>query len=275
MKTMIRLATAQARDRRQFGRPIADFGLVREKIAQMTVDCFAAESTVWMVAHYIDQGYEDDSTEAAISKVFASEAMQRAAHEALQIAGGNGFMRDFPYERATRDSRILSIFEGTNEILRLYIALKGLKDIGKSLNELKSAVSDIFNHPIKGLGVLSGYAERRLARATGHRRRPNRGPVASAPAQGCGGLRALHAPARRGLGGSAAPPRQGGDGATVCAKAHRRPCGRPVRRIVRAVAGARDRGFRPSLGRRRDHDRGGLHSAGAAAHDPEHPQHEA
>ncbi len=167
MKTMIRMAAAQARDRRQFGRPIAEFGLVREKIAQMTVDCFAAESTVWMVAHYIDSGYEDYSTEAAISKVFASEAMQRAAHEALQIAGGNGFMRDFPYERATRDSRILTIFEGTNEILRLYIALQGLKDVGNSLKELKTAVSGIFNDPIKGFGVLSSYAERRLARATG------------------------------------------------------------------------------------------------------------
>lgn len=167
MKTMIRLAIAQATDRQQFGRPIAEFGLVREKIAAMTVDCFAAESTVWMVAHYIDSGYADYSTEAAISKVFASEAMQRAAHEALQIAAGNGFMRDFPYERATRDARILSIFEGTNEILRMYIALTGLKDVGGSLKELKAAVSGILNDPIKGFGVLSHYAERRFARATG------------------------------------------------------------------------------------------------------------
>ena len=93
----------------------------------MTVDCFAAESTVWMVAHYIDDGCEDYSVEAAASKVFASEAMQRTAYEALQIAGGNGFMREFPYEQVARDCRILPIFEGTNEILRLYIALSGLK----------------------------------------------------------------------------------------------------------------------------------------------------
>ena len=62
----------------------------------MTVDCFAAESVVWMVAHYIDSAYDDYSVEAAISKVFASEAIQRSANEALQIAGGNGFMRDLP-----------------------------------------------------------------------------------------------------------------------------------------------------------------------------------
>ncbi len=167
MKTLIQLSSAQAKDRKQFGRPIADYGLVREKIAQMAIDCFAAESTVWMVAHYIDSGVDDYSVEAAISKVFASEAIQRSAHEALQIAAGNGFMREFPYEQITRDSRILSIFEGTNEILRLYIALSGMKDVGSSLSELKSAVGDIFNNPIKGFGVLSSYASKRLRETTG------------------------------------------------------------------------------------------------------------
>jgi acyl-CoA dehydrogenase family member 9 len=104
--------------------------------------------------------------EAAISKVFASEALQRSAYEALQIAGGSGFMRDYPYEQITRDCRILSIFEGTNEVLRLYIALSALKDVGKSLGEMKAAVDDIFNNPIKGFGVLTDYAERRLTQAT-------------------------------------------------------------------------------------------------------------
>jgi acyl-CoA dehydrogenase family member 9 len=167
MKTLIQLSSQQAQDRKQFGRPIAEFGLIREKIAQMTLDCFAAESVVWMVAHYIDSGVEDYSLEAAISKVYASEAIQRCAYEALQIAAGNGFMREYPYEQATRDCRILSIFEGTNEILRLYIALSGLKDVGASLSELKSAVGDIFNNPIKGFGMLSGYAEKRFKAATG------------------------------------------------------------------------------------------------------------
>jgi alkylation response protein AidB-like acyl-CoA dehydrogenase len=167
MKALIRLATHQARERKQFGRPVAEFGLVREKIAQMMLDCFAAESAVWMVAHYIDSGCDDYSVEAAISKVFASDAIQRSAHEALQIAAGNGYMREFPYEQVVRDSRILSIFEGTNEILRLYVALSGMKDVGASLKELRAAVNDIFNNPIKGFGVLSGYTQRRFTHATG------------------------------------------------------------------------------------------------------------
>lgn len=168
MRSLIRLASAQAKERKQFGQPIAEFGLVREKIAQMTVDCFAAESAVWMVAHLIDGGGSDYSVEAAMSKVFASEAVQRASYEALQIAAGNGFMREFPYEQITRDTRILSIFEGTNEILRLYVALSGLKGVGAGLSELKAAVGDIFNDPIKGFGVLGTYTGRRMREATGY-----------------------------------------------------------------------------------------------------------
>ncbi|MGD0494129.1 MAG: acyl-CoA dehydrogenase family protein [Steroidobacteraceae bacterium] len=167
MKTLIGLAIQQSQARKQFGEPIANYQLIREKIAQMTVECFAAESVVWMVAHFIDSGMDDYSVEAAISKVYASEAIQRAAYEALQIAAGTGFMRDAPYEQIARDCRILSIFEGTNEVLRLYIALSGLKDLGKSLGELKAAVDDIFNNPIKGFGVLADYAEKRLTHATG------------------------------------------------------------------------------------------------------------
>jgi hypothetical protein len=120
-----------------------------------------------VAGHIIDSGSEDYSVEAAISKVFASEALQRSAYEALQIAAGSGFMRDYPYEQITRDCRILTIFEGTNEVLRLYIALSGLKDLGKSLGDMKAAVDDIFNKPIKGFGVLTDYAERRLTQATG------------------------------------------------------------------------------------------------------------
>jgi acyl-CoA dehydrogenase family member 9 len=167
MKALIAHAAQQAQSRKQFDTPIAQFGLVREKIAQMTIDCFAAESVVWMVAHYIDAGDEDYSVEAAMSKVFASEALQRSAYEALQIAAGSGYMRDAPYEQITRDCRILTIFEGTNEVLRLYIALSGLKDLGRSLGELKAAVDDIFNNFIKGFGVLTDYAEKRLTQATG------------------------------------------------------------------------------------------------------------
>lgn len=166
MKTCIALATKQARERKQFGQSISEFGLIKKKIARMTVDCFAAESVVWMVGHYIDSGSNDYSIEAAISKVFASEAMFRAADDALQIAAGSGYMKELPYERILRDSRILTIFEGTSEILRLFIALSGLKGPASMLQELQSATGEIFDHPIKGFGLLSGYAGRRITQLT-------------------------------------------------------------------------------------------------------------
>lgn len=166
IKRCIALAAKQAKERKQFGKSISEFGLIKEKIAQMTIDCFAAESVVRMVGHYIDSGHEDYSVEAAISKVFATEAMWRAATESLQVAGGNGFMKEFPYERILRDSRINMIFEGTNEILRLYIALSGMKDPGAYLANVGKSASNIFNDPIKGFGVLSDYAGRQFSRYT-------------------------------------------------------------------------------------------------------------
>ena len=151
----------------QFGKPIAEFGLVKQKIGHMVVECFAAESTVSMVAGLVDQGYKDYAVEAAISKVYATEALWRTIDEALQIAGGNGFMREFPYERMMRDCRINRIFEGTNDILRLFIALTAMNDVGQQLKELSSTLGNVFSDPIKGFGVLSDYARRRMSYATG------------------------------------------------------------------------------------------------------------
>ena len=92
--------------------------------------------------------------------------MWNSAYEALQIAGGNGFMKEYPYEKVVRDSRINMIFEGTNEILRLYIALSGMKEVGKYLKEVASSTEEIFNDPIKGFGTLSDYAAMKLSRMT-------------------------------------------------------------------------------------------------------------
>jgi acyl-CoA dehydrogenase family member 9 len=167
MKHLIELATRQAKDRQQFGRPIAEFGLVKQKIGHMVVECYATESLVTMVAGLIDGGYQEYAVEAAISKVFGSEALWRACDEALQIAGGNGFMCEFPYERMMRDTRINRIFEGTNEILRLFIALTAMNDVGSQLKELSSSLKGVFNDPIKGFGVLSNYAQRRARLAAG------------------------------------------------------------------------------------------------------------
>lgn len=166
MKRLIELSVAQATQRKQFGKSISEFQLIKEKIGTMTTLCFASESVVSVVGHLIDSHVEDFSVEAAMSKVFVSEALWQVVDEALQIAGGNGFMKEFPYERVVRDSRINRIFEGTNEILRLFIGLSGMKDAGDQLKDVAKSVSGIFNHPIKGFGVLSGYASRKLGQYT-------------------------------------------------------------------------------------------------------------
>lgn len=163
MKRSIALASAYATTRKQFGRPIAEFGLVKEKLARMSMWCFATEAVVHMVGHYIDSGVEDYSLEAAISKVFASEALWNCSNEALQIAGGNGFMKEYPYEMIVRDARINLIFEGTNEILRLFIALTGAKEAGDYLKRLGRGMGDFLSDPIKGFGLLSDYASRRFS----------------------------------------------------------------------------------------------------------------
>jgi alkylation response protein AidB-like acyl-CoA dehydrogenase len=167
MKRLIQLATTQAKSRVQFGKPISEFGLIKQKVGQMVVDCYATEAAVSMVAGFIDQGYKDYAVEAAISKVFAGEALNRTADEALQIAAGNGYMCEYPYERIVRDSRINRIFEGTNEILRLFIALTAMNDVGQNLRELSKSLEGAFTDPIKGFGVLSEYALRRMSLATG------------------------------------------------------------------------------------------------------------
>ncbi|MDB4976673.1 MAG: acyl-CoA dehydrogenase domain protein [Myxococcaceae bacterium] len=158
MKHVIGLAAQHARDRKQFGKPISEFGMVKQKLGRMLVDCYAAEATVNLVAHMIDSKSQDYAVEAAISKVFASEALWRVADEALQIAAGVGYMRELPYERVVRDARIMRIFEGTNEILRLFVALTAMSDVSSQLQELSSGLKGAFNDPIKGFGVLTGYA---------------------------------------------------------------------------------------------------------------------
>jgi alkylation response protein AidB-like acyl-CoA dehydrogenase len=167
MKRLVELATRHARERVQFGRPIATFETIRQKIGQMVVDCYAAESVVNLVAGLVDRGYEEVAVESAISKVLASEALWRTADEALQIAGGAGYMRELPYERAVRDSRINRIFEGTNEILRLFIALAAVNDVADELKDLAHSMRGVLADPIKGFGVLSDYAMRRASLATG------------------------------------------------------------------------------------------------------------
>ncbi|TNE95499.1 MAG: acyl-CoA dehydrogenase [Deltaproteobacteria bacterium] len=165
MKSIIKLAVEHAKGRKQFGAPIADFGLIQEKIAGMVSRTYALESIVYMTTGNMTRGMDEYYIESAICKVFGSESLWSVVDTALQIAAGNGYMKEYPYERIMRDSRINLIFEGTNEILRCFIALSGLKGPSESLKELGkiSEVSSFLQDPIKSLGVLKDFASHRIS----------------------------------------------------------------------------------------------------------------
>jgi acyl-CoA dehydrogenase family protein 9 len=151
-------AVAHAAQREQFGQPIANFEMIRRKIALIAADCYATDAAVMLTAGMVDRGGVDFSLETAACKVFASEMGYRAANEALQIAGGIGYSKEYPYERAVRDSRIMLIFEGTNEILRALVALMGLQQPGERLKALGKALQD----PIRSLGAIGSYLAGRV-----------------------------------------------------------------------------------------------------------------
>ncbi|TNN79613.1 Acyl-CoA dehydrogenase family member 9, mitochondrial [Liparis tanakae] len=109
-------------------------GGFKEKFALMALNVFVMESMGYLTAGMMDRpGLPDCSLEAAMVKVFSSEGGWICCSEALQILGGLGYTKNYPYERYVRDCRILPIFEGTNEILRMYIALTGMQYAGKIL----------------------------------------------------------------------------------------------------------------------------------------------
>ncbi len=120
-------ATAYAAERKTFGKPIAQHQAIQFKLADMATELDAARLLTWRAATLKDAGVRH-SRESAMCKVFASEVCNRAAKEAVQIFGGNGYVEDFPVERHFRDAKITEIYEGTSEVQRLVIAASLLKE---------------------------------------------------------------------------------------------------------------------------------------------------
>ena len=137
-------AARYAKQRRQFGQPIAGFGAIKHKLGEMTARTYAIESLIYRTAGLIDaslsdhdgasvaKAFEEYAVEASIAKVGGTETLDYVLDENVQIHGGNGFVTDYPAERYYRDARVNRIFEGTNEINRMLIpgmlvrrALKG------------------------------------------------------------------------------------------------------------------------------------------------------
>lgn len=156
MRTQIRKATEHAVQREQFGSKIHTFGAIQEKLARMSMAHYATESIAYMVSSTMDRGYKDFQCEAAISKIYSSEAAWYVTDEAIQILGGTGFMRATGVEKVLRDLRIFRIFEGTNDILRLFVSLTGAQYAGGHLKDLQKAVkSNLVKHIKRAVGISS------------------------------------------------------------------------------------------------------------------------
>ena len=187
-KTILGEAVRYAKQRVQFGKPIAEFGLIKHKIAEMTIRIYATESMVYRTAGLIDgvlqgidptaenagqesaQGIREYATECSINKVFASETLDYVADEAVQILGGYGYIQEYLPERVYRDSRINRIWEGTNEINRMLVldmlmrkAMKGdlplLPAMQKLMGEFMSYTPTLMGSETTILGAQTRMVE--------------------------------------------------------------------------------------------------------------------
>jgi alkylation response protein AidB-like acyl-CoA dehydrogenase len=160
-KYALELSTVYANERKQFGKPIASFGLIKEKLAEMATRIYVTESMVYRtgglldgVLHSLDlsgpnsgqlaaKGIEEYALECSINKVWATEACDYVVDQGVQIFGGYGFSADYPIERLYRDSRVFRIFEGTNEINRIVIVNTLLRRGLKGDIPLRAAIENV------------------------------------------------------------------------------------------------------------------------------------
>lgn len=163
MKAVMAKAVDHAANRTQFGSKIHTYGVIQEKMARMAMLQYVTESMAYMISSNMDSGATDFQIEAAISKIFASEAAWTVTDECIQVMGGMGFMKDAGVERVMRDLRIFRIFEGTNDILRLFVALNGFQNAGNQLKSLQKALKN----PIGNAGLLAGEITKRAKRKAG------------------------------------------------------------------------------------------------------------
>jgi len=168
-KVLINQAVAHASERVQFGQKLKTFGTIQDKIARMSIKQFVTESMAYAVCGIMDAGHSEFQLEAAMSKIYASEAAWEVADEAIQILGGMGYMKDCGAERMMRDLRIFRIFEGTNDILRLFVALTGLQGAGKHLRGIQKSLAN----PLSNVSLLMDQGSLRAKRAMGLNVGPN------------------------------------------------------------------------------------------------------
>lgn len=165
-RRLVSLCIERVNARAAFGRNIAEFGMVKEKLAGMMAETWAMESTLYLTTGIADAKVPDWSLESAMSKLFASEALGRVANAAVDLAGGVGIAQGEPWERMLRDARVFQIMQGTNETLRAYVALGGLQGPSRQIAEVSRAMRE----PIKGFGLMYDFAIQRARTALGRER---------------------------------------------------------------------------------------------------------
>ncbi|MCZ6806362.1 MAG: acyl-CoA dehydrogenase family protein, partial [Deltaproteobacteria bacterium] len=160
-RAAVEVAARYAAERTQFGRPIGEFGLIQRKLADMASRAYAAEAVAYRTAGLVYQALEvaegeqrptldaklatlsEFSAECAMAKVHASEAYNALADEAVQVFGGYGFSEEYPAARMYRDSRIARIYEGTNEICRLYAQRAMLRRSWKGKLDFEAGIAQL------------------------------------------------------------------------------------------------------------------------------------
>lgn len=148
-------ATKWAQTRYQFQRPLADFELVKAKIARMSALCYAMDAVLYLTTGMLDRCDEDIMLETAICKMFCSEMGWRVVNDAMQIMGGEGYMTENEIERIFRDSRINLIVEGANEVMQSFVFAYGGKYVAEQMLGVRQAVSwDHHESPVQNLGRM-------------------------------------------------------------------------------------------------------------------------
>jgi alkylation response protein AidB-like acyl-CoA dehydrogenase len=157
-KACVRAAVKHAKERTQFKQKLAEFELVKKKIAYMAAHAFAMEATTAECAGFIDKGAEDYMLETAMLKVWSTEALWTIVNDTLQIYGGQGYFTTDPYERMMRDARINQIGEGANDVLKAFITVVGIKPVVDKLMPVKEALE----HPLRDIGTLLSFGSQHL-----------------------------------------------------------------------------------------------------------------
>jgi alkylation response protein AidB-like acyl-CoA dehydrogenase len=152
-KVCVKASADYAKKRIQFQQPIAEFELVKKKVAYMAANAFAMEATTAQCAAYMDLGTGDYRLETAMLKVWSTDALWQIVNDTVQIFGGKAYFTDEPYERMLRDARINQIGEGANDVLRAFIAMVGIKPVADTFLKVKDALTN----PFRGFGTLLGF----------------------------------------------------------------------------------------------------------------------